>query len=411
MESGLSPARTSDLIIVGAGPTGGTLALAAAQSGLGVVLLDARSERDRTKRDGRNFAIVRGSWALMKSVGLTETLQDTAEPLNGLEAVDGGTHWFGAPWALFGTDDLEPREDGTPLGYMVEAEKLQSAIDNALENQDNLAWLAEKRFQSVEVESGHATVALEDGTTLRTQLLIGCDGVNSPVRNAADITTEGRSYGKSVFAANVKLSEPHNGIARQLFTPEGPFATLPLSGNRANLAWYMKTGAAETMAAMDKAEIEAELNARFAHFAGEMALDGPTIAYPLVLKIAQEMIAPRIALVGDAARRINPLAGQGLNLGLKDVAALAEVLEDSARAGLDIGSLNVLENYQSWRRFDANSTALGLDMIDRIFSNDSALLKPVRGLGLAAANRIGLLRRALARQASADQSSLPKRMR
>ncbi|MEM9257666.1 MAG: UbiH/UbiF/VisC/COQ6 family ubiquinone biosynthesis hydroxylase [Pseudomonadota bacterium] len=411
MDSTATPSEIADIIIVGAGPTGGTLALAAAQSGLKVVLLDARSPTDRNKRDGRNFAIVRGSWALLDSVGLAEAISDTAEPLNGLEAVDGGTHWFGAPWALFGTDDLPIRDDGTPLGYMVEAEKLQTAIDNALENQENIDWQADTRFDTVEFETGHAVVAIENGKTLRTRLLIGCDGVNSPVRNAAGITTEGREYGKSVFAANVKLSKPHHGIARQLFTPEGPFATLPLSGNRANLAWYMKTGAAETMAAMDNDNIEAELNARFAHFAGDMTLEGKAIAYPLILQIANEMIAPRIALVGDAARRINPLAGQGLNLGLKDVAALAEVLEDSAHAGLDIGSLNILERYQSWRRFDANSTALGLDMIDRVFSNDNAVLKPLRGLGLLAANRLRPVRRALARQASADQKSLPKRMR
>lgn len=346
----------------------------------------------------------------MKSIGLTEPLQSSAEPLNGLEAVDGGTHWFGAPWALFGTDDLAPKEDGTPLGYMIEAEKLQTSIDESLDMQANLDWRKETRFSDIHIDNGHATVTLEDGLTLQTQLLVGCDGVNSPVRNAAGITTEGRNYGKSVFAANVKLAKPHHGIARQLFTPEGPFATLPLSGNRANLAWYMKTGAAETIAAMDKADIEAELNARFAKFAGDMTLDGPAIAYPLILQIANEMIAPRIALVGDAARRINPLAGQGLNLGLKDVAALAEVLEDSARAGLDLGALNVLERYQSWRRFDANTTALGLDMIDRLFSNDNAVLKPLRGLGLLAANRITPVRRALARQASADQKSLPRRM-
>ncbi|MEO1473344.1 MAG: FAD-dependent monooxygenase [Pseudomonadota bacterium] len=411
MDSAPSPASSADMIIVGAGPTGGVLALAAAQSGLNVILLDGRTEADRTRKDGRNFAIVRGSWALLKSVGLADALFDTAEPLNGLEAVDGGRHWFGAPEALFGVEDLDPREDGTPLGYMVEAEPLQAEIDKALAHLDNLDWRAGARFAGLDIQNGQATVSLEDGTVLSAQLVVGCDGVNSPVRKAAGIPTEGRTYGKSVFAANVTLSQPHYGIARQLFTPEGPFATLPLSGNRANLAWYLKTGASEAMAAMDKAAIEAELNARFAEFAGEMSLDGTPIAYPLILQIADAMVAPRIALVGDAARRVNPLAGQGLNLGFKDVAAFAEVLEDGARAGLDIGALNVLERYQGWRRFDANATALGLDMVDRLFSNDHALLKPLRGLGLLAANRIKPLRRALARQASADQASLPRRMR
>ncbi|MEM9668870.1 MAG: FAD-dependent monooxygenase [Pseudomonadota bacterium] len=411
MEKDPSPTPISDLVIVGAGPTGGVLALAAAQAGLDVVLLDARTEEMRRKRDGRNFAIVRGSWSLLQSVGLTDVLYQTAEPLNGLEAMDGGRHWFGAPWARFGAEDLAPREDGTPLGYMVEAEPLQGTIDEALEKAENIDWRQASRFAGARVKNGYAEVSVEGDDPLRTRLIVGCDGVNSPVRHAAGIPTEGRNYGKSVFAANVKLSKPHHGIARQLFTSEGPFATLPLSGNRANLAWYLKTGAAETLAALETEEIEAELNARFADFAGEMTLDGKAIAYPLILQIATEMIAPRVALVGDAARRINPLAGQGLNLGYKDVAALVEVIEDGARTGLDVGSLTVLERYQIWRRFDATATALGMDMIDRVFSNDNMVLKPLRGLGLMTANRVKPLRAFLARQASADQASLPKRMR
>ena len=174
------------------------------------------------------------------------------------------------------------------------------------------------------------------------------------MRAAAGINVEGRAYGKSVFAANVHLERPHEGIARQLFTPEGPFATLPLTGNRANLAWYMKTGAAEALAKLDPAAIEAELNHRFADFAGKMTLESAPFAYPLHMKIAEKLIAGRIALVGDAARRINPLAGQGLNLGFKDVGALIEILCDARHEGLDIGSAPVLQRYQQWRRFDSN---------------------------------------------------------
>ena len=260
------------------------------------------------------------------------------------------------------------------------------------------------------MSQGVASVELHTGETLHTRLIAGCDGVNSPVRTAAKIQVEGREYGKSVFAANVSLSRPHHGIARQLFTPEGPFATLPLQGDRANLAWYLKAGAAEALAALSGAEINAELNSRFADFAGEMHLDGPAIAYPLILKIAESMVQERIALVGDAARRINPLAGQGLNLGFKDVAALVEIMEDGRHAGLDIGAMTVLEKYQVWRRFDANATALALDGVDRVFSNDSAVLKPLRGLALLAANRPPPIRKLMARQASADQKTLPKRM-
>ena len=231
------------------------------------------------------------------------------------------------------------------------------------------------------------------------------------MRNSLGLRTEGRSYGKSVFAADVALSRPHHGIARQLFTPEGPFATLPLPGDRANLAWYMKAGAAETLAKLPKDQIEAELNARFADFAGQMHLDGPPLSYPLVMQIAEKMAGPRTALLGDAARRINPLAGQGLNLGFKDVGALVDVMASARETGLDPGSDTVLAQYQDWRRFDAAATAMGMDLIDRAFSNDNALLKGLRGFALTAANRITPLRRALARQASADQAHLPSLMR
>ena len=403
------PQDICDLAIVGAGPAGASLALAAAQAGFSVTLIDARDPAIQ-RPDGRNFAIVRGSWNLLKSIGVTGALKEGIQPLNGLEATDGGRHWFGAPSILFTSDDLPPDQEGTPLGYMVEAPRLQAALDEVMAATPTLKWHKNTQFTALEHHSGHMSLTLSTGETLKTRLIAGCDGVNSPVRTAASISVEGREYGKSVFAANVTLSRPHHGIARQLFTPEGPFATLPLSGDRANLAWYMKQGAAETLAALPEAEINAELNARFAEFAGEMTLDGPAISYPLILKIAEKMVAPRIALVGDAARRINPLAGQGLNLGFKDVAALIEVMEDGRHAGLDFGAITVLENYQTWRRFDANATALALDGVDRLFSNDSAILKPLRGIALIAAQNLRPVRQAMARQASADQTSLPKRM-
>ncbi len=409
--TGRSSSEFFDLAVIGAGPAGGTLAILSALAGFRTLLVDARRDGDRTRPDGRNFAVVRGSWALLKTAGLTDDLAGAAVPLNGLEATDGGRHWLGRPSALFTAGDLEPAADGTPLGYMVEARRLQAAIDAALAGTSGLSWLPGTRFGGASAVDGGMAIMLGDGSEVRARLVAGCDGVASPVRRAAGIATEGRDYGKSVFAADVTLSRPHHGIARQLFTPEGPFATLPLSGDRANLAWYMKRGAAEMLAARPNAEIEAELNARFRDFAGEMRVEGKATAYPLVLQIANAMIAPGIALVGDAARRINPLAGQGLNLGFKDVAALVEVIEDARGLGLGIGSMTVLERYQAWRRFDANATALALDSVDRIFSNDSSLLKPMRGLALAAASRVSPLRRALARQASADQAALPRRMR
>jgi len=410
-----APKETADLVIVGAGPVGTSLAILAVKRGFSTTLIDAREPSAAPATDTRTFAIVRGSWRMLGATGAHPLLEDVTEPLNGLEAVDGGTHLFGAPAVLFGTEDLPEDADGQPLGQMVPAADLQHALDtiaSRLEAESsNFNWLKGATFTGLEEEPGAAIVSLSDGSQIRTRLIAACDGVNSSVRDALGIGTEDHDYGKSVFAANVKLDRPHGGIARQLFMPEGPFATLPMPGNRANLAWYMKRGAAEALAKMPVADMEAELNARFADFAGRMEIDGPVIAYPLKMRLARQIIGPRTVLVGDAAHRINPLAGQGLNLGFKDVAALVDIMVEAREVGLDHGAATSVERYQEWRRFDMTSVALFMDVVDRAFSNDNAIIKPLRGLALTAANRIGPLRRAMARQASADQKSLPSLMR
>ncbi|MEQ9314934.1 MAG: FAD-dependent monooxygenase [Henriciella sp.] len=401
----------TELVIIGAGPAGASLALALAQAGFETVLVDARDTGKPAREDTRNYAIVTGSWRLLTAIGIAERLEGLTEPLHGLEAEDGGTHWFGAPSVLFGDDDLVDRDDDETLGHMVEARHLQAALDDATQSQPNLKLLKPALFQSYQVRPGAIEIHLSGGEAIVSRLLIGADGINSPVREAAGISTEGRDYQKSVFAANVTLSRPHHGIARQLFTPEGPFATLPLQGDRANLAWYLKRGAAEALAKQPPEAVEAELNHRFADFAGEMKIDGPMGSYPLILQIAETMIDERVALVGDAVRRINPLAGQGLNQGFRDVAALYDAIIEGDRAGLDIGSPQILSAYQASRRFDANATALAMDAIDRLFSNDSTLTKPVRSLGLLLTDKLKPVREKIAGFASASSDDLPSLMR
>jgi len=400
----------TDIAIVGAGPAGASLALLCAAEGFEVTLIDGRPDGP-ARPDGRNFAIVRGSWHLLEATGITKTLLPDAQPLNGLEATDGGKHYFGQPSVLFANDDLGDAGLSGPLGYMVEAKHLTAALDAAVKAENRVKLLKPALFEAYEEDVGGVTLTCDGGDTVRARVLIGCDGVNSAVRTAAGIPVEGRTYGKSVFAANVQLDTPHKGIARQLFTPVGPFATLPMTGDRANLAWYLPSGGAEAIAAMPKDEVEAELNARFEGFAGKMTLVSEPISYPLHLKIADRMTDGRVALVGDAARRINPLAGQGLNLGFKDVGALVEVMVDARRAGLDIGAGSVLQQYQQWRRFDSNSTAMAMDGIDRAFSNDNPALKPLRGLALMAASKIGPIRRAMTARASGDGARMPKLLR
>ncbi len=403
--------RIFDVAVVGAGPAGATLALALAQAGLDVAVVDMRDPNAKARKDGRNFAIVTGSWNLLQSTGITSGLEPVSQPLHGLEATDGGAHWFGQPSVLFSEADLDSADPDTTLGHMVPAEPLQAALDAAMATQTGLTRFAPARFESLDLSPGFVSLQLDGAQTISARLLVGADGMNSPVRGALGIPVEGRDYGQSVFTANVKLAAPHNGIARQLFTPEGPFATLPLQGQRANLAWYMKRGAAETLAALPLAQAEAELNARFAGFAGKMEIEGKAGSYPLILQLATAMTGPRAVLVGDAARRVNPLAGQGLNQGLRDVAALVETLSDAVHTGLDVGSAPVLERYSQARRFDGIASALALDGIERLFSNDALVTKPLRTLGLMAANRIGPLRRMLAKKASAAEDGVPGPMR
>ncbi len=400
-----------DVAVVGAGPTGATLALALAQAGMDVVIVDARDPAAAKRRDGRNFAIVTGSWHLLGSIGVTDNLSKISQPLHGLQAVDGGSHWFGRPSALFSQSDLDGADPDETLGQMVPAQALQAALDEAMSEAAHLTHLAPALFDDLTQVPGAVSLHLRDGRSINTRLLVGADGMNSPVREALGIGVEGRDYGKSVFTADVTLAQPHDGIARQIFMPEGPFATLPLTGQRANLAWYMKRGAAEALAEMPIDQVEAELNAKFAAFSGVMKIDGNIGSYPLILQLANAMIGPRAALVGDAARRVNPLAGQGLNQGFRDVAALIEELSNAARTGLDVGSAPVLGRYSQARRFEATSTALAMDGIDRLFSNDHTLTKPIRTLGLLAAGKIGPLRRLLARKASAAEDGVPDRMK
>jgi len=402
---------SADLAVIGAGPVGTALAILAAKAGFSTILVDARPEAAANAADTRTYAIVRGSWRMLQATGVGPELAPLTTPLNGLEAEDGGTHWFGAPHAAFGTADLGPGRGGEALGEMVPAGALQAALDRQAAATPGLTWLRNARFSGMTPGPAGVSVRLEDGTAFDAGLIAACDGIHSAVRNAAGIRTEGREYGKSVFAADVALERPHHGVARQLFTPEGPFATLPLPGDRANLAWYMKTGAAETLAKLPKEQIEAELNARFEKFAGRMKLDGPPLSYPLVMQIAVSMTGPRAALLGDAARRINPLAGQGLNLGFKDAAALIDVITRARETGLDPGSDTVLAQYGEWRRFDSAATAMAMDLIDRTFSNDNMFLKSLRSAALVVANRVAPVRRVLAAQASADQAHLPSLMR
>jgi 2-octaprenyl-6-methoxyphenol hydroxylase len=254
-------------------------------------------------------------------------------------------------------------------------------------------------------------VDLSDGTAAAARLLVAADGARSAIRERAGIGTFGWDYGQSAIVTTVAHERDHNGRAEEHFLPAGPFAILPLKGRRASLVWTEATPEAERIVALPDADFHAELERRFGLHLGDIAVTGPRRTYPLGLQVARSFIAERLALAGDAAHVIHPIAGQGLNMGLRDVAALAEAIVDAARLGLDIGGDHVLERYQRWRRFDTMAMGVATDGLNRLFSNQSDLLRVVRDVGLGLVDRMPALKSLFIREAAGLVGDVPKLLR
>jgi 2-octaprenyl-6-methoxyphenol hydroxylase len=251
-------------------------------------------------------------------------------------------------------------------------------------------------------------VTLADGRTLFAPVVVGAEGRGSVIRREAGIGALGWDYPQTGVVATVKLAHPHHGVAHEYFLPGGPFAILPLTGDRASLVWTETTARAAALKEARPEVFHAHLQRRFGDHLGEAVVEGPVFTYPLSLQLAERFVGPRVALLGDAAHGVHPIAGQGLNLGLKGCAALAEVLVEAQRLGEDIGSEAVLERYAAWRRFDTVTLSAGMDAFVRLFSNDVPLVRLVRGAGMAIVNRIGPARRFFMSEAGGAVGDLPR---
>jgi 2-octaprenyl-6-methoxyphenol hydroxylase len=308
-------------------------------------------------------------------------------------------------------DRAEQDESDEPLGLMVENRYLRLALDAAVRARPEIKMIQPMAINALARDAAGVTATLANGSSLRASLLVGADGRRSFVRPWVGIRTIGWDYPVTAIVATIQHELPHDGVAHEFFLPNGPFAILPLKGNRANIVWAEPRAAAEALLAMSKADFLSELARRFGDFLGALDLEGPRFGYPLSLQMAERMIGPRLALAGDSAHGIHPLAGQGLNLGLKDVAALAECIADAVGLGLDPGDVAALERYQRWRRFDNVTMALGMEFFDKFFSNDIAPLRLARRLGLAGVNAIGPARRFFMKYAGGAAGDLPKLLR
>jgi len=411
-------ANDFDVVIAGGGMAGATLALALTQGGLRVAVVDGTAPETRVAPafDGRTSAVAFANFRQWRALGLGETLSATAQPITDILITDGPTPGAGrgAPWPAFlhfDVDEVATKTGGDPLGWVLENRHIRSALNLALAGTEVAPLIGV--VDAVSPDPRGVTVTLKDGRSLRAAVVVGADGRGSRVRAASGIGVQGWAYSQAGISTTLALERPHGGVAHQHFLPGGPLAILPLLGDasaehRASLVWTERADHADALIAASPPAFEAHLARRFGEMLGRPRLIGPRIAYPLRLQVADRITGERSALIGDAAHVIHPIAGQGLNLGLKDVGALAQVLIDAARIGEDIGSEMVLDRYARWRRFDGAGLSLATDLLNRLFSSDAPPLRIARDLGLAAVNRIPALRRLFMQEAGAGLGDLPR---
>ncbi|MGR3372286.1 UbiH/UbiF/VisC/COQ6 family ubiquinone biosynthesis hydroxylase [Pseudooceanicola nanhaiensis] len=408
--SGAGAAMSKDILIVGGGLNGPALALGLAQAGFAVTVIDALPAETRAEPafDGRAYALALASMRLLRNIGVWDGVAGRAQPMLGIRVSDGHA---GQGGGLFGLEfDHAEIEEG-PMGHMLEDRFLRRAFLDAMAAEPGITHRAGETVTAQAAEATGVTLTLASGETLSGALVIGCDGRTSGTAARAGIRRTAWSYGQTALVCAIAHEKPHEGIAHQFFMPPGPLAILPLPGNRSSIVWSETEATARTFLSLPEADFLAALRPRFGDFLGAISLEGQRFAYPLGLSLAQSFIAPRLALVGDAAHGLHPIAGQGLNAGLRDIAALVQVLKDARQRGEDVGASDVLGRYQQWRRFDTASLAFATDMSNRLFSNDNPLLRAARDIGMGAIGALPRLRRGFIREAAGLTGDLPDLMR
>jgi 2-octaprenyl-6-methoxyphenol hydroxylase len=393
-------------IVIGGGAFAGLALALALRQGLGAdfpVIVADPALAVRPSRDPRATAIVAACRRLFEAVGVWREIADTTQPILDMVVTDSKLEDATRPVFLTFSGNVEPRE---PFAHMVENRHLIDAlVAHATAAGIDLRSVAVADFVS---RSDAAEVTLSDGSVVEASLLVAADGARSKLRERAGIPTHGWEYDQSGIVVTVGHERDHQGRAEEHFLPSGPFAILPLKGKRSSLVWTEKRTEAERVVGLSDDEFHGQLERRFGLHLGEIkALDRPR-AFPLGYFVARSFIAERLALVGDAAHVIHPIAGQGLNMGLKDVAALAEVIVDAARLGMDPGQADVLERYQRWRRFDTMAMGLATNSLNLLFSNQSTLLRTVRDIGLGLVDRTPPLKDLFIRQAAGLAGDVPR---
>jgi len=400
----------ADILIVGGGLVGAVAARALSQAGFEIIVVDGTDPADAIDAafDGRASAIAAASERLLSAIGVWKYLKEDVAPILDIRVADGASAMF----LHYNHDDVG---EG-PLGYLAENRHIRKAAIRALDDDANVTFLAPLRVDALVRGAGGVRATLSDGRSVEARLAIAADGRGSKIREAAGIRTTSWRYPQEAIVCTVEHEQPHGFVAHEHFMPAGPFAILPLKGTaakpgcRSSIVWTERAAHARALVALDDEAFTIELAKRFGDFMGEISLVGPRFCHPLGLQFAHTSIADRLILIGDADHGMHPIAGQGLNMGYRDVAALCDVLIEAKRLGLDIGAGAVLQRYQRWRRFDNTLMLAVTDGLNRLFSNDIAPLRHARDLGLGLVNKMPPLKKMLMRSAMGLMGDLPRLM-
>lgn len=400
--------QDADIVIAGGGLNGPALALALAQGGLRVTVVDSRAAVARAEQrfDGRAYALSIASKRLLQGIGVWDAVAGDVGPILQIKASDGLVGVGPSPFHL--AFDSAELEEG-PMGFMLEDRHLYAAFLAAMEADARIALMSGETVVGQEADGTGVAVRRGSGGVLRARLLVGCDGRGSGVASRAGIARVGWGYGQTALVTAVAHEFDHGGVAQQFFMPGGPLAILPLKGgHRSQIVWSEAEDVAAAIQALGDADYLAALRPRIGDYLGEVHLAGARFTYPLSLSLAQAYVAERVALVGDAAHGVHPVAGQGLNMGLRDVGALAQVVIEAMRRGEDFGADDVLARYARWRQGEATTLALGMDAVTRLFSNDNPVLRLGRDLGMGLVSAVPGLRRGFMRQAAGLTGEVPR---
>ncbi len=401
--------KDSDILIVGGGLNGPALALALSQAGHSVTIIDAQpsAARKDAEFDGRGYALALASVRLLRAIGIWDRVIDNAQPMLEIKVSDGRAGEGPSPFFMH--FDHAEIEEG-PMGHMLEDRFLRRAFLDAMDAEPRIRQIIGKVVAQSAEDAG-VSLTLDNGDILKGRMIIGSDGRASDTATRAGIKRTGWGYQQTALVAAIEHELPHNGIAHQFFMPPGPLAILPLPGNVSSIVWSETAETAAKFDALNDEDFMEILRPRFGDFLGQIKLRGKRYTYPLGLTLADSFIAPRLALIGDAAHGMHPIAGQGLNAGLRDVAALAQVISEADKRGEDIAAPDVLARYQQWRRFDTATLAMVTDATNRLFSNDNGLLRLGRDLGMGLIGAMPGLRRKFIREAAGLTGELPDLMK